>query len=55
MRIAREGIIYILVPAAVTVLLLLIGLWPVAILFALVAAFMAFFFRDPKRVSPSDP
>jgi phosphatidylserine decarboxylase len=37
------------------VLLLLIGLWPVAILFALIAAFMAFFFRDPKRVSPSDP
>ncbi len=55
MRIAREGIIYILVPGAVTVLLLLIGLWPVAILFAIIAAFMAYFFRDPKRESPADP
>lgn len=55
MRIAREGIIYILVPAAVTVLLLLLGLWLAAIPFAIVTAFMAFFFRDPKREPPDDP
>lgn len=46
--------IYILVPAVVTVLLLLVGLWPAAIPFAIVTAFMAFFFRDPKRESPDD-
>ncbi len=48
MGIAREGIIYILVPAVLTIALLLLGFWPVAILFALLTAFMAFFFRDPK-------
>lgn len=55
MRIAREGIVYIVVPAAVTVLLLLLGLWLAAIPFALVTAFMAFFFRDPRREPPVDP
>ncbi len=55
MRIAREGIVYILVPAAVTVLLLLFGLWLIAIPFAAITAFMAFFFRDPRREPPSDP
>jgi phosphatidylserine decarboxylase len=55
LRIAREGIIYILVPAVVTVLLLLFGLWLAAIPFAIVTAFMAFFFRDPKREPPEDP
>ena len=33
---------------------LLLGFWPVAIFFGLVSAFMAFFFRDPKRKSPTD-
>ena len=31
------------------------GLWYVGLLFFLVALFMAYFFRDPKRVPPSDP
>ena len=55
MRIAREGIVYILVPGAVTVLLLILGLWLIAIPFAIVTAFMAYFFRDPKREPPKDP
>lgn len=38
-----------------TVLLLLFGLWLAAIPFAIVTAFMAFFFRDPKREPPEDP
>ena len=42
-------------PGAVSVLLVLVGLWPVAIAFAVVTAFMAYFFRDPKRVPPADP
>src|SRR5688572_16754318 len=32
----------------------LIGFWYVGILFGLVAAFMAYFFRDPKRATPTD-
>lgn len=35
--------------------LLALGFWPVAIVFAAIAAFMAYFFRDPKRLSPTDP
>lgn len=55
MSIVREGIPYILVPGALMIVLLLLGLWPVALLFGIVAAFMAFFFRDPKRDPPKDP
>jgi phosphatidylserine decarboxylase len=33
---------------------LLLGFWPVAIFFGLLSAFMAFFFRDPKREPPTD-
>jgi phosphatidylserine decarboxylase len=54
LRIAREGIIYILVPGAVTAMLLVIGWWPIAIAFAVVTAFMAYFFRDPRREPPQD-
>lgn len=54
MRIVSEGIVYILVPAAFVVLFLWLGLWPVAIAFALLTAFMAFFFRDPKREPPAE-
>lgn len=36
-------------------ILTVLGFWPVGIVFGLLAAFMAFFFRDPKRLSPTDP
>jgi phosphatidylserine decarboxylase len=55
LRIAREGFIYILVPAIVSILLALIRLWPIAIPLAILTAFMAFFFRDPNRELPEDP
>jgi phosphatidylserine decarboxylase len=54
-RIAREGIFYVLVPAALAVVVLLLSFWPLAVLLAILAAFMAFFFRDPDRQSPNDP
>lgn len=54
MRIVREGSLYILVPGALTVVSLLLGWWPVAVLFGVLAAFMAFFFRDPRRQPPID-
>ena len=54
MIIAREGTAYVLVPAFVAVILFVVGLWPIGLVFAILAAFMAFFFRDPRRVAPSD-
>lgn len=42
-------------PAALAVLLIALGLWPVGLVFAVLAAFMAYFFRDPRRQPPSDP
>ena len=55
MKIAREGLFYVLVPGALAAILFLLGLWPVALVFAFLAAFMAFFFRDPRRQPPADP
>lgn len=55
MIIAREGIWYVVVPLAMAIVMVALGLWPVAIAFGAIAAFMAFFFRDPNRVSPTDP
>jgi phosphatidylserine decarboxylase len=55
MSIVRESIPYIVVPLVLSVAATAFGLWYVGLLFLLVALFMAFFFRDPKRVPPSDP
>jgi phosphatidylserine decarboxylase len=55
LSIVRESIPYIVVPLVLSVAATLLGLWYVGLLFFLVALFMAFFFRDPKRVPPSDP
>jgi len=52
--IVREGIVYILVPGALMIVFLLLGFWTLGIVFGMLAAFMAFFFRDPKRQSPID-
>ena len=54
MSIAREGLPYILIPAAVSLGLLVWGYWYVAIAFILVTAFMLYFFRDPRREPPQD-
>jgi phosphatidylserine decarboxylase len=55
MRIAKEGIPYILVPLLLAAAAGVLGYWYVAAVLFVVALFMAFFFRDPKRVPPSDP
>ena len=52
--IARQGLPYILVPAVVSIVLLVLGLWYVAVPFILLTAFMAYFFRDPQREPPHD-
>jgi phosphatidylserine decarboxylase len=51
---AKEGIPFILFFLAPAIVFALFGWWLAAALFLLLAAFMAFFFRDPKRQSPND-
>ncbi|HJT67528.1 MAG TPA: phosphatidylserine decarboxylase family protein [Pyrinomonadaceae bacterium] len=55
MSIVRESIPYIVVPLLLAVAATVFGFWYVGLLLLLLALFMAFFFRDPKREPPSDP
>ena len=41
-------------PGALAVLFFVLGFWPLGLVFVVFAAFMAFFFRDPRRQPPSD-
>ncbi|OLE52914.1 MAG: phosphatidylserine decarboxylase [Acidobacteria bacterium 13_1_20CM_3_53_8] len=50
----RDGIPFVAVPAALAILPMLFGLWVVAVVLIAVAAFMAFFFRDPRREIPRE-
>ena len=52
-QIVRDGIVYVSVPATLALVLIILGLWPVALVFVVLAAFMAFFFRDPRRQPPT--
>jgi len=51
----REGIPFVIIPALAALVLGALGFWYVAAVFALLAAFMMFFFRDPPRRVPADP
>ena len=51
---AKDGLLWILLPALGALALALLGLWWAAVPLLLLAAFMAYFFRDPNRVSPDD-
>jgi phosphatidylserine decarboxylase len=51
---AKESIPYIILFAVPTIIFAALGWWIAAILCGLLAAFMAFFFRDPKRDCPVD-
>ncbi|HEX6045869.1 MAG TPA: phosphatidylserine decarboxylase family protein [Pyrinomonadaceae bacterium] len=55
MSIVKEGIPYIVVPAVFTIAAVVFGFWWVGLLLFVLTAFMAYFFRDPKRVPPDDP
>ncbi|HJY30708.1 MAG TPA: phosphatidylserine decarboxylase [Pyrinomonadaceae bacterium] len=55
MRIVKESIPYILVPGLIGVAAAVFGFLYVAAFLFVITLFMAFFFRDPKRVPPSDP
>ena len=51
----RDGIPFIAVPVVLAMIPILFGFWPIALVFLAIAAFMAFFFRDPRRTIPSQP
>ncbi|HQZ82547.1 MAG TPA: phosphatidylserine decarboxylase [Pyrinomonadaceae bacterium] len=51
---AKEGIPFILVALAIAALLAIGGWWIGVIVFVLIAAFLAYFFRDPHRTVPDD-
>src|SRR5215469_12468954 len=51
---AREGIPFIVVFLLPAAFFLLLGYWIAGAICALLAAFMAFFFRDPDRKSPAE-
>lgn len=49
----KDGIPYILIPLVLFVVLLFFKLWFAAIPFLVLAAFMAYFFRNPEREVPT--
>ena len=51
---AREGIPFIMLPLIVAAGFAVFGFWVLAVFFFLVAAFMAYFFRDPRRAVPDE-
>lgn len=51
---AREGYPYVIVPILMALITAAFGYWPISIPFIILSAFMAFFFRDPKRATPTD-
>jgi phosphatidylserine decarboxylase len=53
--IAAEGWGFILVPLVLAVLVAWTGWVKLALVVGVVAAFMAFFFRDPERIAPAVP
>jgi len=53
--IAREGVPYIVVPLVLGLTASVFGLVYVGFALCLLAVFMAFFFRDPRREPPNDP
>ncbi len=52
---AREGIPFVLIPVLIAMVLGWFMIWPLAALFALIAGFMLYFFRDPERIVPQEP
>ena len=51
----RDGIPYVVIPLGLAVVPVVLGYWLFAIPFVLIAAFMAYFFRDPQRSVPTEP
>jgi phosphatidylserine decarboxylase len=54
LRIAKEGFPFVLVPVLLSLVSVFLGLWYLFGVLILLSVFMAFFFRDPQRLAPSD-
>jgi phosphatidylserine decarboxylase len=52
--VAKEGVPFIVVSSGLTILLACVGLYYVAMLMGVLALFIIFFFRDPKRRNDPD-
>ena len=52
---AREGFPFLFMGLGVTSISLYFGIYPASVLFGILSAFVAFFFRDPDRKGTSDP
>jgi len=52
LKIVREGVPYIIVPVLLALLSFAFGPWYLSSFFVVIALFIAFFFRDPKRMTP---
>ena len=50
----KEGFPYVITPAVIALVFAYLQWWPLAALFAVLAGFMAFFFRDPFRKAPDE-
>src|SRR5688572_16028615 len=50
----KEGFPFVITPAVIALIFAYLQWWPLAALFALLAGFMAFFFRDPFRKVPEE-
>ena len=50
----RDGIPFVFIPLAAAVLAAVTGYWYIAVPLFLLALFMAYFFRDPERNSPTE-
>lgn len=50
----KESIPFVAIPAVAAVVLAVFNFWILAGIFAALALFMAYFFRDPSRTAPND-
>lgn len=55
MRIAHDGLVYIVIPGIIAAILFGLGHWAFAAPFVVIFAFMIYFFRDPHRLPPAEP
>ncbi len=51
----RDGIPYVVIPLMLAVVPVVLGYWLLAVPCVVIAAFMAYFFRDPHRTVPTGP
>lgn len=51
----KDGIPFVVVPTLISIVFIFFQIWVGAVIFILVAGFMAFFFRNPNRNIPTEP